>query len=51
MRLSKKTTVSVTDSESNIIGHMTYAARKLWNTCNYERHNYKDLGLDSFPNW
>lgn len=51
MRLSKKTVVSVNDVESNIIGHMTYAARKLWNVCNYERHSYKTIGLESAPSW
>lgn len=51
MKLSKKTTVQVNDTESNIIGHMCYAARKLWNTCNYERHNYKELGLENAPTW
>lgn len=51
MRLSKKTVVSVNESESNIIGHMTYAARKLWNVCNYERHNYKALDLEQAPSW
>ena len=51
MILSKKTIVSVSNVESNIIGHMTYAARKLWNTCNYERLNYKALGLESSPSW
>lgn len=51
MRLSKKTVVLVNDTESNIIGHMAYAARKLWNVCNYERRNYKALGLEKAPNW
>lgn len=51
MKLSKKTVVRVTDAESNIIGHMTYAARKLWNICNYERYNYQKLGLAKAPSW
>lgn len=51
MKLSKRTIIKVSDAESNVIGHMTYAARKLWNVCNYERHNYKKLGMDSAPNW
>ena len=49
MKLSKKTTISMSPAESNIIGHMTYAARKLWNQCNYERHNYKALGRKNAP--
>ena len=36
---------------SNIIGHMCYAASKLWNVCNYERHHYKELGLEKYPDW
>ncbi len=51
MYLSMKTTIHVSDIEANYIGHMNYAAYKLWNVCNYERHNYKDLGLDKCPNW
>ena len=37
MLLSQKTTIRLNKSESNIIGHMCYAAYKLWNVCNYER--------------
>lgn len=51
MRLSKKTSIVVSDRYANIIGHMCYAAYKLWNVCNYERKNYKALGFEKFPNW
>ena len=52
MLLSQKTTIRLNKSESNIIGHMCYAAYKLWNACNYERRNYKDLSLPvEYPNW
>ena len=37
MLLSHKTSVKVTEDQANIIGHMCYAASKLWNVCNYER--------------
>ena len=30
---------------------MCYAASKLWNICNYERHHYKELGLEKYPDW
>ena len=30
---------------------MCYAASKLWNVCNYERHHYKELGLEKYPDW
>ena len=51
MLLSKETTVKLNDDYCNIISHMNYAAYKLWNVCNYERCNYKELGLEKFPDW
>lgn len=51
MLLSKKTTIHLNKTEANILGHMNYAAYKLWNVCNYERHNYKELGLAEYPDW
>jgi putative transposase len=51
MLLSHETAVRLTSEQSNIIGHMCYAARKLWNVCNYERRNYKKLGLPEYPDW
>ena len=41
MLLSHRTSVKIRPEYSNIIGHMCYAASKLWNICNYERHHYK----------
>ena len=51
MRLSKKTTVKLNNNESNLLGHLCYAAQKLWNQCNYERRNYQELGLETYPDW
>lgn len=51
MLLSKKTTVIVNKNESEIISLMCIAAYKLWNICDYERRNYKELNLDKFPDW
>ena len=51
MLLSHKTTVKVNAVYSNIIGHMCYAAYKLWNVCNYERNHYEELALDNYPDW
>lgn len=51
MLLSHKTTVELNNAQSNIVGHMCYAASKLWNACNYERRNYKTLGLAQYPDW
>ena len=46
MLLSHRTSVNIWPEYSNIIGHMCYAASKLWNVCNYERRRYKELGLE-----
>jgi len=51
MLLSHETSLRIDDASSNIIGHMCYAASKLWNVCNYERHNYKELGFCKYPDW
>ena len=51
MLLSHRTSLKICPEYSNIIGHMCYAASKLWNVCNYERHHYKELGLEKYPDW
>ncbi|MDO4651092.1 MAG: transposase, partial [Eubacteriales bacterium] len=52
MLLSHKSTVKIENHDANILGHMCYAASKLWNVCNYERHHYKDMSLPvSYPDW
>ena len=40
-----------TEEESLIFGLMGYAAYKLWNVANYERRNWKELGLEDYPDW
>ena len=51
MLLSHKTSVRLNCDYENILGHMCYAAYKLWNVCNYERYHYKELGLSEYPDW
>lgn len=51
MLLSRKTEIQLNKTEANIVGHMNYAAGKLWNICNYERYHYKELGLEKYPDW
>lgn len=51
MLLSHKTSIKLNENYSNIVGHMCYAAYKLWNVCNYERIHYTELGLDTYPDW
>ena len=49
---NEKTICRINEPYANIIGHMCYAAFKLWNVCNYERMHYKKLNLSvSYPNW
>ena len=52
MLLTCKTTVKLNNNSENIIGHMCYAAYKLWNICNYERIHHKELDLPvNYPDW
>ena len=51
MLLTHETTIVLNKNDANIVGHMCYAAYKLWNVCNYERNNYKNLGLEKYPDW
>lgn len=52
MLLSHKTVIKVNDNYANIIGHMCYAAYKLWNVCNYERLHHNELNLPvEYPDW
>lgn len=51
MLLSLKTTIKLNNDEANVVGHMNYAAFKLWNVCNYERHNYKESDGGEYPGW
>lgn len=51
MLLSRKTIIQLNETQANIVGHMNYAASKLWNVCNYERQHYKELDLSKYPDW
>ena len=51
MLLSRETKVKLNREQSNILGHMCYAAYKLWNECSYERSHYRELGLTAYPDW
>ena len=50
MLLARKLQVEVTEEQHCYFSHMSYAASKLWNLCNYEKYNWKELGLEEFPN-
>lgn len=51
MHLTKKYNVSVNNKQAIILGCFGVAAAKLWNVANYEKRNYKELGMENFPNW
>ncbi len=51
MLLSRRSSIKFTEDQANFIGHMCYAASKLWNVCNYERYHFKELGLEQYPDW
>lgn len=51
MLLARKLQVDVTEEQCCYFSHMSYAASKLWNIYNYEKYNWKELGLEEFPNW
>ena len=51
MLLSIKQIIKPNEKEKIILGNLSYSAYKLWNVANYEKKNYKALGLTSFPNW
>lgn len=51
MKLAKDTCVKLNDAQRSILGHLCYAASKLWNVGNYERKNWSTLGLPNMPSW
>ena len=51
LHLTKKYNVKVNNTQAIILGCFGVAAAKLWNVANYEKKNYKELGMDTFPDW
>ena len=51
MLLTYQFELRVNETMSVILGHLSYAASKLFNVGNYERKEYKSLGLDIMPDW
>ena len=41
MLLTHETTIVLNKNDANIVGHMCYAAYKLWNVCNYKETTTK----------
>ena len=51
MLLTYQFEVNVDEKTSIILGHLCYAASKLFNVGNYERKEYKSLGFEKMPDW
>ena len=51
MLLTYQFELRVNETMSIILGHLSYAASKLFNVGNYERKQYKSLGFDVMPDW
>ena len=51
MRLVYKFEFCPNKTTSLVLGLSTYAAAKLYNVGNYERHNYNELGFDKMLDW
>lgn len=51
MLLVRKEVLRPNAQQKLILGAMGYAATKLWNIGNYEKRNYKELGMEKFPDW
>lgn len=51
MKLVISGVVDMTPDNANIVGHMCFAARKLWNVCSYERKNWNNSSGEPYPDW
>ena len=51
MLLTYQFELTTNDKESIILGHLCYAASKLFNVGNYERKEYQTLGFEKMPDW
>ena len=51
MLLTYQFELNVDEKTSIILGHLCYAASKLFNVGNYERKEYKSLGFEKMPDW
>ena len=51
MLLTYQFELTTNEKESIILGHLCYAASKLFNVGNYERKEYKTLGFEKMPDW
>lgn len=50
MLLTLKCMGEFNDVQLEVLNQFSYNAYKLWNVANYEKHNYKELGI-KYPDW
>lgn len=51
MKLAKSCVLIPSQEAALVLGHLTYAAWKLWNVANYERKNWVKESGAPYPNW
>ena len=51
MLLTYQFELKTNETMSIILGHLSYAASKLFNVGNYERKEFKSLGFEKMPDW
>lgn len=51
MLLTYQFELNVDEKTSVILGHLCYAASKLFNVGNYERKEFRSLGFEKMPDW
>lgn len=51
MILTKKIVFKPNKEQLFVLNSLSFSSAKLWNIANYEKRNYKELGLTDFPDW
>ena len=51
MKLAENFIFKTNNSEEIILGHLTYAAARLYNIGNYQRHNWTEDSGEDYPDW
>ena len=51
MKLAENFILKTNTNEEIILGHLTYAAARLYNIGNYQRHNWTEESGQDYPNW
>ena len=51
MKLAENYILKANTNEEIILGHLTYAAARLYNIGNYQRHNWSEDSGEDYPDW